>query len=188
MSEFAAEKSLLTSQIPYDIDLSEIVDRAITAGIKTNQADLSLTDNDKHYLMDAAQSTLENYFSDSPEITAADFTAPPGNLLNQSEKIYTTLYANGKIRGCQSASKGNLLENTISAVRRTIEDERFGGTLKKEERPRTAVDFTFLLKPTQITEHDLEKLDDKIELGIHAISLQMGRKRAFYNISVPVTH
>ena len=175
--------------ISEDIRLAETVDHAITKGLKAGRSGVSLTTFDKHYLMNAAHAVIKNYFaSNRKPLAADDFPIPPENIISQSEKIYTTLLVNRKIRGCMSASKGNLLENTISAVIRTIEDERFGGPLQRRELLDTTIDFTFLLNPVPIEAHDLDKIEDEIELGIHAIGLRKDNKRAFYKSSVPITH
>jgi len=172
-----------------NIDFTQTADKAIEAGIKRNESGLYLTNEDKRYLLKAARTVLKNNFSDNPkQVTKNDFDNISPNLLYQSAKLFVTLLVNGKVRGCRSAEKGDLLENTINATRRAIDDERFGGTLRSEELPNTRVDFTFLLRPARIREHTLKKIKKQIEIGMHAISLRNGNKRAFFKNSVPVSH
>ncbi len=172
-----------------DADFAQAVDEAIKAGIGRSQSGIFLTDGDKQYLLNVAHAVMRNYFSDNPEhLTKADFDNIPANISFQSAKLYITLLVDGRIRACRSAVKGNLLENTISAAYRSIDDERFGGPLRAEELPETRIDFTFLLEPTEVKEHKLSGIKKNIELGMHAISLQRGKKRAFYKSSVPVSH
>jgi len=172
-----------------NIDFVRLVDDAIAEGIKRNSGDLRLTEGDKKYLLSATRAVLENRFSANPkEMTEADFKNIPKNVSAQTAQLYVTLLANSKVRGCQSSSKKSLLGNAIRATYRAIDDQRFNGVLTAEESSDTIIDITILLNPVGVNKHKIRQIKREIELGIHAISLQRGKKKAFYKSSVPVSH
>ena len=168
-------------------DFSKKIDEILTSGFKKVESGIKLTDDDKRYILKAARRSLEAYFSDK-KITIEDFKDIPPNIASQSFRIFITLINNGRLRGCMSGKKGNLLERAIIGVNRAIEDKRFGGVLKKEELPDIKIDVTILLKSVRIKKRKIKNLKREIELGIHSLMLRYGSKRAFFKCSVPISH
>ena len=178
-----------SSNLRDDIFPTWKVDKAIKEGLRRYPSDIKVKDKDKKYLLDAARTVLENHFSEEAKLMSInDFHNVPSGISSQSARVYITLIAGGGIRGCQSAKNGNLLENTIEAMYRAIDDERFGGPLRKEELSKTIIDITLLLDPIAVKSHKIKQIKQEIEVGIHAFSLEKGGKKAFFKSSVPISH
>jgi AMMECR1 domain-containing protein len=174
---------------PGPTSLIEQVDRALERDMRRLEAGIELTDVDKRFLLSAARAAMEGAFADPPrDVSAGDWPDAPSNVRSQSAKLFVTLITAGRIRGCQSAADGNLLENALAATDRTISDRRFGGPLRKEEVPQTRVDITILLEPERVRRTDLTDPRKGVECGVHAFSLGLGDRRAFFKSSVPVSH
>ena len=174
---------------PAELSFEQRVDRAIERGVERLDSAIRLTDDDKRFLLQAARTVLENYFSANPKkIARKDWKGVPPNVAAGKARLFVTLIVNGKTRGCMSGSKGDLLERTIVATERTILDSRFGGVSQKSELPGTRVDITLLLDPQDLPGRDLREISEQVEAGIHGISLEQGRRRAFFKSSVSVTH
>jgi AMMECR1 domain-containing protein len=106
-------------------------------------------------------------------------------------KLFITLMSNKKIRACQSGKtdRSNLERTKLDieeAVVKCISDKRFGGVLSEDELTDTKIIFTIVFNRDQIC-GDLDDLAEKIELGIHAIEIENGDKKAYFEESVPIT-
>jgi len=145
-----------------------------------------ITYEDKQKLVNYAYSVLDSSFGresnsiqDIPQIGSYD-------------KLFITLMSNKKIRACQSGKtdSSNLQRTKLDveeAVVKCISDKRFGGVLSEEEVSDTEIVFTILFNRNQIY-GDLDDLEEKIELGIHAIEIENGDKKAYFKESVPITN
>ncbi len=141
---------------------------------------------DKQKLVNYAYSVLDSSFGresnsiqDIPQIGSYD-------------KLFITLMSNKKIRAYQSGKtdSSNLQRTKLDieeAVVKSISDKRFGGVLSEEEVSDTEIVFTILFNRNQIY-GDLDDLEEKIELGIHAIEIENGDKKAYFKESVPITN
>jgi len=149
-------------------------------------SDNIITYEDKQKLVNYAYSVLDSSFGkesnsikDIPQIGSYD-------------KLFITLMSNKKIRACQSGKtdSSNLQRTKLDveeAVVKCISDKRFGGVLSEEEVSDTEIVFTILFNRNQIY-GDLDDLEEKIELGIHAIEIENGDKKAYFKESVPITN
>jgi len=141
---------------------------------------------DKQKLVSYAYSVLDssfgresNFIQSIPQIGSYD-------------KLFITLISNKKIRACQSGKtvRSNLERTKLDveeAVVKCINDKRFGGVLSEEEVSDTEIVFTILFNRNQIY-GDLDALEEKIKLGIHAIEIENGDRRAYFKESVPITN
>ena len=170
------------------MSLAETVDRAIDEGHRRLESGIRLTRDDKLFLLRAARATLESKFGASTDTAATLKQAAPPNVLSQKAKLFVTLIVDGKTRGCMASPGANLLEQTIGATKNAIADSRFGGVFRKSELPGTRIDITLLLEPQDVTVRSLQLLEEEIEVGIHAFSLERGPRNAFFKSSVPVAH
>lgn len=146
---------------------------------------ISLSDSEKKYLLQYAYSVLEESFD---EVFEGPEQVPE---IDDYERIYITFLTNNTLRCSQSGSADkNKPDRTkldiYEAVDDCIHDERFGGELEKEEVSDTKIVFNILYNK-RIVVGDLDTLSDKIELGIHAIEVKNGGKRAFFKESVPIS-
>lgn len=127
-------------------------------------------------LADYGLSVLDAHFSDS------DANAPSLPEGFKYEKVFVTLYVDGRIRGCQSGSSGDLAPDVAKAVVKTIKDKRFGGPMNAEEAPRAEINLTFLTDKRQAKAGEL-----RYEPGVHAVEVRQGKRRAFFKAEVPIT-
>lgn len=144
-----------------------------------------ITYEDKQKLINYAYSVLDSSFGkesnsiqDIPQIENYD-------------KLSITLMSNKKIRAYQSGKtdSSNLQRTKLDieeAVVKCISDTRFGGVLSEDELTDTKIVFTILFNRNQIY-GDLDDLEKKIELGIHAIEIEKGDKKAYFEEFVPIT-
>ena len=144
-----------------------------------------ITYEDKQKLINYAYSVLDSSFGkesnsiqDIPQIENYD-------------KLSITLMSNKKIRDYQSGKtdSSNLQRTKLDieeAVVKCISDTRFGGVLSEDELTDTKIVFTILFNRNQIY-GDLDDLEKKIELGIHAIEIEKGDKKAYFEEFVPIT-
>jgi hypothetical protein len=103
------------------------------------------------------------------------------------DKIYITFLSNNAIRCSQSGSedrnhKKRTRLDIAEAVDDCIGDDRFGGILREEEVNNTAIVFNILFNKRKV-----QSLKREVELGIHAIEVQQGGKRAYFKESVPIS-
>jgi len=145
----------------------------------------SITYEDKYELIKYTYSILDLSFGKETKF----FQINP--QIENYDKLFITLMCNKKIRACQSgkADSNNLQRIKLDikeAVVKCINDKRFGGILSEEEVDDAEIVFTFLFNKKQIR-GDLNDLEKKIELGVHAIEIENGDKQAYFKESVPIT-
>jgi uncharacterized protein (TIGR00296 family) len=107
------------------------------------------------------------------------------------DKIFITLMHNNSLRACMSGrtSKDNPIRTKLDidkAIERCVDDKRFGDVLSKDEIKEVDLVFNIFYNRTQV-HGDLEELKRHLEIGIHAIELVNGSKRAYFKESVPIT-
>lgn len=141
---------------------------------------------DKQKLVNYAYSVLDSSFGKE----SISIQGIP--QIGSYDKLFITLMNNKKIRACQSGKtdRSNLERTKLDikeAVVKCISDKRFGGVLSEEEVSDTEIVFTILFNRDQIY-GDLDVLEEKIELGIHAIEIENGDKKAYFKESVPITN
>jgi len=173
---------------PKALSLAEHVDRALDEGLMRLEAGIRLTPDDKRFLLAAARTVLERRLRDGESLAAAHWKDVPPNVASQEAKVFVTLIAGGRTRGCMSGTKGNLLERIALATERAIADKRFGGAVEPAELASIRIDIALLLDPEDVTVRDPRLLRREIEVGVHALSLERGGRRAFFKSSVPVAH
>ena len=144
-----------------------------------------ITYEDKQKLVNYAYSVLDSSFGrgsnsiqDIPQIENYD-------------KLLITFMSKKKIRAYQSGKtdSSNVQRTKLDveeAVVKCISDTRYGGVLSEEELSDTEIIFTILFNRDQIY-GDLDDLEEKIELGIHAIEIEKGDKKAYFEESIPIT-
>jgi len=145
----------------------------------------SITYEDKYELIKYAYSILDLSFGKETKF----FQINP--QVENYDKLFITLMCNKKIRACQSGKTDSNNSQRIKldikeAVVKCINDKRFGGILSEDELNDTEIVFTFLFNKKQIR-GDLNDLEKKIELGVHAIEIENGDKEAYFKESVPIT-
>ena len=164
-------------------------DPAVARAFEQLEAGIDLTDEDKQFLLHVARTVLENHFSDQPRtLSPGSWEDIPENIASQEGRLFVTLIAGGRLRACMGGREGSLLERTITATKRALTDDRFGGPLRRPELPDTRLDIALFLKPEIVNGTTLAQIAGEIEIGIHALSLERGARRAFFKSSVPVAH
>ncbi|MEF2175794.1 MAG: AMMECR1 domain-containing protein [Candidatus Absconditabacteria bacterium] len=110
----------------------------------------------------------------------------------RDSKLFVTFLNDGKIRCCQSGTTklqgGERVMGVLGqAVNNCVGDSRFGTTIKKSELKDIDMVFNFLFNKTKIPNSSLVAISKNIQLGIHGIQLQSGKKSAFFKESVPIS-
>ena len=106
-------------------------------------------------------------------------------------RLFVTFINDGKIRCCQSGSakpgsKGRIEEDLKQAVERCIDDARFGGKIEQGELKDLDVVVDFLIDEDPIVAGTMKDMKDKIELGIHAVKIEGGKRSAIFKALVPI--
>ncbi|MDG6219811.1 MAG: AMMECR1 domain-containing protein, partial [Candidatus Thermoplasmatota archaeon] len=155
------------------------------------QSSFSIDDTDRKELLRYSYFILDSYFNDTDNRSEQLFT-----LNNQQfyyDRLFITLFTNGKTRGCQSGSTdrndpNRLFKDVRDATLKSILDDRFDGEIIQEESSNVTIMFTFLYNVRELVNHSLEFLEYYIELGIHSIEIKRGNTSAFFKESVPITN
>jgi len=155
------------------------------------QSSFSIDDADRKELLRYSYFILDSYFNDTDTRSEQQFT-----LNNQQffyDRLFITLFTNGKTRGCQSGSTdrndpNRLFKDVRDATLKSILDDRFDGAIIQEESSNVTIMFTFLYNMRELVNHSLEFLEYYIELGIHSIEVKRGNTSAFFKESVPITN
>ncbi|MCF7844852.1 MAG: terpene cyclase/mutase family protein [Kiritimatiellales bacterium] len=157
-----------------------------SAPIYQSVGDEVISNKDKQSLMRHAYATLESHFGRS-------FDAPK-NIpeVEGYDRIYITLLSDNKIRCSQSGSadeddKARTAKDVAEAVKRCIDDDRFGGKLEEGEVDDTQIVFNILFGRQRVSGTTIAELGSQIELGIHAIEVKKGSNRAYFKESVPIS-
>ncbi|MFP4207608.1 MAG: AMMECR1 domain-containing protein [Wenzhouxiangella sp.] len=138
----------------------------------------------------ACRLTLENHFRGYPTIVD-DFSDVPMQLRSGRGLVYISLYNGVTLRGCRSSQSGSVLQAAIEATEKTIVDRRHGSRLKRSELDEVWIDINILLPGTDVSERNLRSLEQKIELGVHAVGIrkegEKGRSSgANFKAAVPI--
>jgi AMMECR1 domain-containing protein len=122
-----------------------------------------------------------------------DMLTEPGDInVPEYDRLYISIINKGVLRCCMSGGinldeKNHLPLNIESAVKKCINDKRYGGTLRKEEAPEADVVFDFFYNKRKLPSNSLGTLNKEIELGIHAIKVSKDGESAYFKASVPIS-
>jgi len=177
---FASDKTASTPDAPSSQEAHS------SASLFQRVGEETIPYKDKQLMMQHAYATLESHFGRSfvspkkvPEVEGYD-------------KIYITLLSDNTIRCCQSGSADE--DDTArtrldigEAVEDCIDDERFGGVFEKEEVEDADISFSIFFRKQPVQGTGISELENQIELGIHAIEVSKGSKRAYFKESVPIS-
>lgn len=149
---------------------------------------LSLSENEKNSLVDYSYFLLDSYFGKTNGQYELEYSSKV-----EYNILFITLLNNGSVRGCQSGSTSYSDENRLfsdikEAVIESINDDRFGGIIAKDELNDIEIMFTFLYNVTWLNNHSLSFLENNIELGVHAIELFHNNTPTIFKESVPISN
>jgi len=134
---------------------------------------LSLSQEEKEYLVSVAYKAVDDYFDESE--TPSEWKAEYDGIERQA---FVGFWVKGTRKGSWSDKKGNLAEAIYSATRRTLSDIRFDGSLTKEEAEDLRV-MVYIIG-------DFKELDDNYEPGIYGLRVEKEDKGAFFYNSVAI--
>ena len=152
-------------------------------------AENNITLEDQQKLAEFSYAVLDHYFD--PEGEEADMARTAFQNFDY-DMIFITYLNNGSLR-CSYGGNANSLTNRMyadlmDANLDCIEDERFGGVIAPEETEDIEIVINFLLNRRRLTHFGLNDLENKIELGVHAIEIEAGGQTAYFKESVPISH
>lgn len=174
-AEGVEEENTSTETREQQMDPREIIDdrlEAFTGSLDVMEDDfLRLDQEDKEYLIGIAYQAVEDYFAGVEELDESLFLEKYNGIDN---KVFISFHLKGNKKGSFSAKEDNLARSVYSASQKTIEDERYGGSITEE-------DFYGLMIEIYILGE--EKLfDEGYEKGIHGVRIEKdGRGATFYN-------
>ena len=160
-------------------DIKEEIDERILSFFSNieieNKDFLVLTEADKRYLIDLVYSTVNDFFLSNTNNTDVTY---PEKFNDINKKVYVRFLVNNQKRGSYSAKENNLAETVYNATIKTLNDDRYGGTLKESEINGLKISIYII--------GDEKILDDGYEKGIHGLRLEKNGKSATYYNSVAI--
>lgn len=152
-------------------------------------AENNITTDDQRTLAEFSYSVLDNYFDSSIEQAKMARTAFQDF---DYDMVFITYLNDGRLRcsygGSSTSLTNRIYHDLIDANTDCIEDERFGGVITTDETEEIEIVFSFLLNRRRLTYFGLNDLENKIELGVHAIEIEAGGHTAYFKESVPISH
>lgn len=132
----------------------------------------------KTSLMDYSYLVLDDYFDANNNIQEFDI-----------DMLFITVIHDGKVISCKGSEylkDFELYSYLNKATINCLGDNRFDGVFTAVDASESEIIFTYLFNKTKLENNDLAYLKNNIELGIHAIELDNGDKKAYYKESVPI--
>lgn len=144
----------------------------------------SLEDEDKAYLVRLARRTL---------LAIAQGETPPGadapaslSSWNTRPQVYCTLRQDGRTVGRAGGRSENLAEAVVAAVRGALEEQRRHDARGATAASAFGIELSVLGGWVPLGRISWSQLRGLVELGLHAIRLELGDRTAVFNASVPV--
>jgi len=134
---------------------------------------IDLTYEDKDYLISVAYMAVNDTFSGNNQ--TYDWLEKFDGVNN---KVFIGFRINGKKKGSWSATKDNLAESVYTATVRTLEDQRYDGSITEEDVPDLKIEIFIL--------GEYMPLDDNYEPGIHGLRFEKNDTEATYYNSVAI--
>jgi len=134
---------------------------------------IDLTYEDKDYLISVAYMAVNDTFSGNNQ--TYDWLEKFDGVNN---KVFIGFRINGKKKGSWSATKDNLAESVYTATVRTLEDQRYDGSITEEDVPDLKIEIFIL--------GEYMPLDDNYESGIHGLRFEKNDTEATYYNSVAI--
>jgi len=132
---------------------------------------LGLDYEDKEYLLGIAYQAVEDYFKGGTEVDESIFPVKYDGIDN---KVFIGFRVKGDKKGSYSAREDNLARSVYTAARRTVEDDRFEGSITQEDLYDLKIEVFILGEEIAF--------DDNYEKGIHGVRLEKdGSGATFYN-------
>ena len=153
------------------------------------QSSSELTRKDKVAIMQLARNEVLRHFELDGE------TRIPAEQLKRlgsfKEKVFVLFRYQGKSRGCWSSAGGTLPENIGKAVRNTLNDDRYSGTLERKEAARTRIEVFVLRDGIELPDKSVEAFRAGVVLGVDSVQVtgearDRSREATFLNY-VPIT-
>lgn len=152
--------------------------------------DFSLPLSDRDVLLEYSYQILYDHF-DLKDASIDNYPALTMGPLNY-DILFVTLLYDGKVRGCQSGSNERSDQHRIfhdiqEAVVESINDDRFGGIVDKNELDNCTIMFTFLYNISWLYNKTIPFLQNNIELGIHSVEILYNNTPTIFKESVPIS-
>lgn len=112
--------------------------------------------------------------------------AASSSLLQRTDPVFVSFWVEGRLRGCRGAWGRSLHQNTLSAVRQTLEDERVE-PLGPDDFDRLRIEIDVLGPSARFRARRVEQFEQALEPGIHGLIAQRGDQRALFTSSVAIT-
>jgi len=134
---------------------------------------IDLTYEDKEYLISVAYTAVNDTFSENNQTYNW-----PDTFDGIDKKVFIGFRINGKKKGSWSALKDNIAEGIYTATVRTLEDQRYDGSITEDDVSDLKIEIFIL--------GDYKPLDDNYEPGIHGLRFEKNGTEATYYNSVAI--
>ncbi|MBI2650017.1 AMMECR1 domain-containing protein [Candidatus Woesearchaeota archaeon] len=136
---------------------------------KTQNNGLKLNDDDKKFLIDISRKTIEQYLKQGTRYDVENIK--PSFLFDN--KIFVSLYSNGRIRGSWSAQRTNLADSVIDATINALNDERFEKINSNDYLKQIDILITIIKNITKLADKDVVYLSETIGTGLEGIQINV---------------
>jgi len=143
-----------------------------------NEAIPILSQEDKHYFITVAQTSVSDFFSGKVE---AEHTWP-ARYDGVNNTVFIAFRLQGKKKGSWSARENNLASSIYIATQRTLKDQRYNGSIEEKDIPNLKIEMFILGKN--------HPYNSTYEPGIHGIKFKKGNKVAVYynDVAIELNH
>ncbi len=154
--------------------------KGFTGYFSIQSSEPALEQGEKEELLLSAKKTIYAYLNRE--------TAEPVAGIFSGKRVYVTAWKNGYLLGCQPnyLKSQDLGLKASDAALHSIRDSRFYG--HGSEYKNMTVEVNVLGEFEEVKARSLEGINDSIELGIHGLKLENGKKQALFLPSVPARH
>ncbi len=151
----------------------------------------SFSNNKNSVLSFSQKRAMVEYAKDALSKKLVDDTIPNDfkNFEKRYNRIFVTFLENGQIRCCQGGyynnSEKTVKEDLDYAIKNCVKDSRFDNATAQDAKNFDVV-IDVLYNEQNVISRELGGIKNEIEIGLHAIKVSQGNKKAYFKASVPV--
>ena len=148
-------------------------------------------DEDKRRILDYVFALIDSRFDGAAAVTAPVLSHRFS--LNEFEMVWVAFLKNRKVIACkgrviaQPTTQASFLDAVRISTDRSLDDTRFIDDITKSDVQDLELVVHINRDIVTLRKTDLAYLKEKIELGVHAFKVQLGKYGAWYLENVPVT-
>jgi AMMECR1 domain-containing protein len=148
-------------------------------------------DEDRRRILDYVFALIDSRFDGAAAVTAPVLSHRFS--LNEFEMVWVAFLKNRKVIACkgrviaQPTTQASFLDAVRISTNRSLDDTRFIDEITKSDVQDLELVVHINRDIVTLRKTDLDYLKEKIELGVHAFKVQLGKYGAWYLENVPIT-